>query len=71
MPPKKTKVNIEDCDFFLITVKGQMGSKKRHYSYDEAVKEATRLCVSENHEAFICGVVSSVKPIPQVEVVVR
>ncbi len=60
---KTHEFNTKKCDFYLITVTGQYGTKKRHTTYDEAEKEAIRLCKQENHEAFILGVVASVKPI--------
>jgi hypothetical protein len=56
-------MDIKNCDFFLLTVKGEQGSKVRHPNFGSAKKEATRLAKKLNHEVFICGVVASVKPV--------
>jgi len=58
--PKKEDIKY---DFYMVTVTGEHGTKKRHLIYEEAEKEAIRLSEQENHEAFILGVIASVKTI--------
>lgn len=63
--------DVTKCDFYMITVGEEHAtnpSKTRHLSYDKAEKEAIRLCEQTKKEAFIVGVVSSVKPIETREV---
>lgn len=50
------------CDFYLVTCRGLMGAKVRHLDYATAEKEAIRIAKKENHETWVLGVVSSVKP---------
>lgn len=61
--PKLTGFDITKCDFYMITVGDDKGSKKRHETYQQAETEAVRLCELTGNEAFIVGVVASVKPI--------
>lgn len=62
------------CEFYMITVgeedhtKG--GAKVRHTSYATAEREAIRLCEQLKKEAFIVGVVASVKPVEERKVIV-
>lgn len=55
------------CDFYMVTCTGQHGSKVRHADYASAEKEAMRISKLMNHEAWIVGVVASVKPITQTQ----
>ena len=60
-------MNITNCDFFMLTVgeenrPGATGTKKRHYDFNQAEREATRLCKEYDKEVFIVGVIASVKP---------
>lgn len=50
-------------EFYMITVRGENGSKVRHENFDAAVKEATRLAKKLNHTAHIMGVVAVVEPV--------
>jgi hypothetical protein len=68
--PKKHMIDPTKCDFYMVTVTGEFGSKVRHDNYDKAIKEATRLAKVQNHKAWVTGVVAIVEPIKQ-EVQVR
>ena len=63
--PKKHTIDPTDCDFYMVTVTGQFGSKVRHDDYSVAIKEATRLAKKQNHTAWVTGVVAVVEPIKQ------
>jgi hypothetical protein len=56
------------CDFYMVTCTGLHGSKVRHTSYEEAETEAIRVAKKRNHEAWIVGVVASVKPVVKTEI---
>ena len=49
-------------EFYMITVKGENGTKVRHESFDLAVKEAKRLSKFTEHRAHIMGVVAIIEP---------
>lgn len=55
--------NEDIPEFYMITVKGEHGSKVRHASYGAAVEEATRLAKKLNHTAHIMGVVAVIEPV--------
>lgn len=59
------KIDPKKCDFYMVTVTGEHGSKVRHDNYDNAIKEATRLAKTKNHKAWVTGVVAVVEPIKQ------
>jgi hypothetical protein len=59
------KIDPKKCDFYMVTVTGEFGSKVRHDKYENAIKEATRLAKQENHKAWVTGVVAVVEPIQQ------
>jgi hypothetical protein len=59
------KIDPKKCDFYMVTVTGQFGTKVRHDRYENAIKEATRLAKQENHKAWVTGVVAIVEPIQQ------
>jgi hypothetical protein len=67
----KDIMNVKYCDFYMVSVDGHGGAKVRHTSYDSAEKEAIRVAKELNAEAFIVGVVASVKPIISHEVINR
>jgi hypothetical protein len=56
------------ADFYMITVKGDAGSKVRHDNYKAAEKEAIRLAKSNNHRAHIMGVIAVVDPVVETKV---
>jgi hypothetical protein len=58
----KSPFDITKCDFYLVTCRGIMGAKVRHTDYATAEKEAIRIAKKENHETWVLGVVSSIKP---------
>lgn len=51
---------VNPAEFFMVTLKQGIGSKKYHESYDVAVKEATRLAKKEKKQAYVMGVVASI-----------
>ena len=53
------------CDFYMVTCTGLHGSKVRHTTYGEAEADAIRIAKNRNHEAWIVGVVASVKPVTE------
>lgn len=55
------------CDFYMVTCTGLHGSKVRHATYGEAETEAIRIAKKRNHEAWIVGVVASVKPVIKIK----
>jgi hypothetical protein len=59
------KIDPKKCDFYMVTVTGEHGSKVRHDRYENAIKEATRLAKIQNHKAWVTGVVAIVEPIKQ------
>lgn len=58
------------CDFYMVNIANGNGSKVRHDSYEKAEREAIRLCDTFKTEAFILGVVASVKPVEERKVTV-
>lgn len=67
--PKKHMIDPTNCDFYMVTVTGEHGSKVRHTDYNLAINEASRLAKSKNHKAWITGVVAVVEPIqPEIQV---
>lgn len=62
------------CEFYMITVGEEdrlgNGTKVRHVTYAQAEREAMRLCEATKKEAFIVGVVASVKPVEERKVIV-
>jgi len=59
------KIDPKKCDFYMVTVTGEFGTKVRHDNYENAIKEATRLAKKMNHKAWVTGVVAIVEPIQQ------
>lgn len=71
--PKRKGFDTTKCDFYMITVgekEHHVGAKVRHTSYASAEREAIRLCELTKEEAFIVGVVASVKPVKERKVIV-
>jgi len=64
----KGSFNPNKCEFYMVTCRGQMGTKVRHNTYELAEKEAIRIAGVENHETWILGVVAKVKPKTTLEV---
>ena len=58
-------IDPKKCDFYMVTVTGEFGTKVRHDNYDNAIKEATRLAKKQNHKAWVTGVVAVIEPIQQ------
>lgn len=52
---------IDKCAFYMVTCRGIHGSTVRHTTYESAEKEATRVALKENHDAFVVGVVATIK----------
>lgn len=63
IPNKPSAFDTTKCDFYMLTIEGENGSKKRHETFESAEKEAIRLCQLTEKEVFMVGVVASVKPI--------
>ena len=63
--PMVHTIDPKKCDFYMVTVTGEHGSKVRHDNYDIAIKEATRLAKKKNHKAWVTGVVAVIEPIQQ------
>jgi hypothetical protein len=51
-----------NCEFYMVTCLGDKGSKVRHSDYDTAVKEAKRIAKSNQHPAWVVGVVAKINP---------
>lgn len=68
--PKRNGFDTAKCEFYMITVGGDKGTKVRHETYAQAEREAIRLCEITKSETFIVGVVASVKPVEERKVIV-
>ena len=56
------EVTIRDNhEFYMVTCKGDKGSKCRHTSFDYAIKEAHRIAAMNQHPTWIVGVVAKVE----------
>ena len=56
------KKELENAEFYMLTVSGEYGSKVRHETYDIAFKEAKRLAKKTNHEVYLMGINSIIQP---------
>lgn len=63
--PMVHTIDPKKCDFYMVTVTGEFGTKVRHDNYNNAIKEATRLAKKQNHKAWVTGVVAVIEPIQQ------
>lgn len=54
-------IDTQNCEFYMVTCTGLHGSKVRHNSFGKAMIEAERVARDRNHEAWVVGVVASVK----------
>ena len=63
--------DITKCDFYMLTVRGDKGSKVRHNTYEEATKEATRIATFEDHQVYIMGVVAVAEPVREFSVKIK
>lgn len=52
----------KNCEFYMVTCRGNYGAKIRHTDYQEAVDEAQRIATRENHPCWVVGVVTKVNP---------
>lgn len=50
------------CEFYMVTCRGINGSKVRHATYDDAIKEAKRIAKREDHPAWVVGVIAKINP---------
>lgn len=57
---EEKKLDVEKCDFYMLTVTGDSCSKVRHTTFKEATTEATRLAKKMQHKVYILGVVATV-----------
>lgn len=60
--PTPTTIDPFKCEFYMVTCRGINGTKKRHTSYDDAIKEAKRIAKKEDHPAWVVGVVAKINP---------
>jgi len=62
--PSETKnlIDPQRCEFYMVTCRGNYGSKVRHQDYNDAVKEAKRIARQENHPTWVVGVVKKINP---------
>jgi len=56
--PQVKPFDITKCDFYMLTIRGEHGSKVRHTSYEIATTEAKRLAKHEQHPVYIMGLVA-------------
>jgi len=57
-----TTIDPFKCEFYMVTCRGINGSKVRHTTYDEAIKEAKRIAKREDHPAWVVGVLAKINP---------
>lgn len=51
-----------NCEFYMVTCRGNYGARFRHINYDDAVDEAQRIANREGHPCWVVGVVEKVNP---------
>lgn len=59
---KETKFDEKNCEFYMVTCRGNYGAKYRHTNYDDAVAEAQKIATKENHPCWVVGVITKVNP---------
>ena len=59
---EKAKETVQLPEFYMISIKGEHGSKVRHDTLEKSVKEATRLSEKLNERVHILGVIAIVEP---------
>lgn len=59
---KAVSIDPLKCEFYMVTCRGDIGSKKRHTNYDVAIEEAKRIAKLENHPTWVVGVVAKIIP---------
>lgn len=60
--PTTTTIDPFKCEFYMVTCRGINGTKKRHTSYDDAIKEAKRIAKKEDHPTWVVGVLAKINP---------
>ena len=59
----RQNLDLNNCDFFMVTLRSGQGAKVEHPTYNLAITEAQRLANLHQTEAYVVGVVASVRPV--------